>query len=703
MAPIDDDDDGKELAVLLSKPDQDSIVKEMARSKPDPKSTIESVFATSVNGLAHPVSPNEEQMMQLFTQAPLNNAYNLASCNQIQYPLDVATVLQGISILVKRHDILRSTWHMGESTVPVRRIHNKNQGDVSVYYVDKITTPMKIMAMDNDKPHQLGVTSARFIVCAVRNDRRKLDGEVAPFVGVNLHHVVADADGLNACLGELDLIFSYLFRGFSEAAIMEKLPVLTVQFSDYAYWQQSLQARGLLRQDLAVWFSSITASCPPMILDLPLDYPRQRIFIAVGGAVKVRIDQELIAPVLEKIATTPYSLVFCNFTIALSRLTGQSRVNVAIPYGTRANPSLYPLIGSFLNMLPATFEYLPSESYGAVLDRCSAIQLSARKYALAPYLTIVGMLRSFYNPTFDPSRNPVYQSMVDMVPNGTEEDGGGLGGVLDIFAFAQAPGGTMRLCEVGYNSTLFSKTTAQRMLMQIKSITYITAFQATQGAHMLHSKPLPAYLPTVEESHAAPSKSSLGSFPLKIYGNSDDAKDEECTVSLVSGFGFKGTPDEYDFYRRSLKFAQHSGVMPTTDIGHPKFGPQYQVPPKPPKKKNQPQVEIVLPQPTLDDSYQKVSVEPNLEWSPADSESLAKDSVQMLEGVIESYDAKHGFGLIKCNSINEDIPFFKMGVPIKNRPTKKQTRALRGLNVVFSYYNGGGGQSYATGLRFLDE
>lgn len=694
---MDDDDDFQDLALAVVQDDKESkdkeIMKELARPKPDPKLHIDPVFCVSVNGLTHPVSPNEEQMMQLFTQAPFNAAYNLPSMSQIQYPIDVGTCLQGIDILIKRHDILRSTWHMGESTVPVRRIHPRCQGDVMIYYVDKATDAYKIMSMDNARPHLLGVSSARFQVCAVRNDRRKLDGEVAPFIGVNLHHVVADADGQNSCYMELDLIFSYLFRGFSEQAVMDRLPPLAVQFSDYSYWQHSLQARGLLKPDLAVWFGSVTSSCPPMILDVPMDLPRARIFNAVGGFAKVRVDQEMITPILEKVTTTPYALIFTNFTIALSRLTGQSRVNVAIPYGTRANPSLYPLIGSFLNMLPCTFDYLPSESYGAVCERMAAIQLSARKYALAPYLTIVQMLRSYYNPTFDPSRNPVYQAMVDMVPFGGEEDGGGLGGVLDVFAFAQAPGGMMRLVEVGYNSTLFTKTTAHQMLMQIKSMLLITAFQATQGGDALFNRPLPKYMPTMEDSHPAPTGGCLGSFPLKIHGEGE----KETQVSMVCGFELEGTPDEFDFFRRSRRFARHSGVMPTTDNGH-KFGVHYQLPPKPPKKKGQPQLDIVLPEVLTDENYEKSAANP--EWSPEDAAPVCNNGVHLLEGVIESYDSKNGFGLINCNSVNEPIPFFKLGVPIKYRPTKKQSSNMRGQKVGFSYYNCGS-RIYANGLRFL--
>merc|ERR1740130_2642088 len=163
-------------------------------------------------------------------------------------------------------------------------------------------------------------------------------------------------------------------------------------------------------------------------------------------------------------------------------------------------------------------------------------------------------------------------------------------------------------------------------LHQIHSSPYAYADQSDCICHRLPSHPggsfailesAPEVSSTVEDSHAAPSNACLGSFPLKIHGQDEDEKE----VSLVCGFELKGTPDEFDFFRRSRRFARHSGVMPTTDIGH-KFGMHYQVPPKPPKKKGQPHVEVVLPEVETDASYQKGEANPD--WSPQDAEPAAK-------------------------------------------------------------------------------
>jgi hypothetical protein len=428
-----------------------------------------------------------------------------------------------------------------------------------------------------------------------------------------------------------------------------------------------------------------------MVLDLALDHPRPRAFNALGSQSKLNFEQEMINPILATCPTTPYSVFFAAFVMCLSRLTGQARVHCAIPYGTRANPSLYPLIGSFLNMLPAQFEYSYTDSFGAALDRCSALQLAARKYALAPFLTVVNMLRP--HAPFDPSRNPVYQSMCDMLPGGGDEEQETMGGVLELFCFPMAPNGVLKNIQINFNSTLITKTTANRCLMQMKAMLQIAGYQAQAGSGLIYRQPLPKVF---DEGFESSSGASLGSMPLKIYSASGE--DAECEVNLSSGFALKGTPDEYDFYRRSRRFARHSGIMPTTDPGH-KYAPQYQLPPIPPKKKGQPQEAVALPPIEVDESYEKPDAEPILEWPAEDAAPLINPAVQEHEGIVDFWDSKNGMGLIKCSSISEDIPFYRKSVPLKNQA--KGVR-LEGQKVVFSYLHNQNA-TYAIALRFVDE
>jgi hypothetical protein len=312
------------------------------------------------------------------------------------------------------------------------------------------------------------------------------------------------------------------------------------------------------------------------------------------------------------------------------------------------------------------------------------------------------MLREYTNPTFDPSRNPTYQSMVDLIPTMTEDSSGGMSGILDIIALAGGTGGLIQFVEVSWNSQTMTKQTGLRMLLQMKAIAYIAGTKATQGAHALHSTVLPKNLVAPEEAFASPSEPSLGTYDLKLYSNNEESgeQDTDMSVKLLSGFGFQDTPDEWDFMRRTTKFARYSAILHTTDVANPTFAPQYQVAPKIPKKKGQAAIEISLPEWEYME-YEKPECEAKTEWPPEDALPVVAPSYQLLEGTVESYDDKNGCGLIETDSVEEPVLFFRSGVPILSRPTKKSAAGLRGKRVAFTSYKCEDAY-YANGLRFLD-
>lgn len=698
------------LALVDKDPGESEInkhdaLKEMAtKSSEDPKEHIDIMMAGAILGLSHPICPPEDQMFQLFTQSPLGSAYNLYVSYTTGYPCSVDMLVKAAEIQCERHDIMRTTYHMGMNSKAMKRIGATFEGDVHLLSTSSPTHSGSIDMMEMHRPFQLGVASARYNFKHVHNDRRKAPGELGSVVGMDLHHIIADGDAQGIAAIEIDQVLSYLFRGFSKQAIMERLPVITVQFQDYAYWLASLEARQLLRDELAVWFNDITSSGPPQVLDVPTDLPRPRTFIAQGEAVKVFMEQDIFAPILAIAPTTPYSVIFSVFTMALCRLSQSSSIYVAIAYGTRPVPSLYPLIGSFLNMLPAHFSYTSTESFGTVLDRMSAKQLAARKNNLAPFLSINNYVRAYNNPPFDPSRNPTYGVMLDMIPQAVEE-GAGLSGVMDFFGFAEQSGGIIKLLNASYNTTIVARRTAVTFCNMAKAIAIWGSKQAAEGPVAFHSTSFPAHVSFPEDDVVSAEAPSLGTFTLKLNGKNEehaDAKDAECEVKLVSGPEPEGVPDEYDFFRRSKKFLANSGIMPTVDVTHD-CSPQYQQPPRVKPKKGQAVIEPTPQSTEVDATYKKLYKEPQISWTSESSTPIEFPHEEILTGEVKFYDAASGFGVIQVSSKSMDnVPFSKVSVPVKEQPTKKNLVNLTGMKVSFTLIRGAT-EPYAAGLLFEEE
>merc|ERR1719277_755336 len=114
--------------------------------------------------------------------------------------------------------------------------------------------------------------------------------------------------------------------------------------------------------------------------------------------------------------------------------------------------------------------YDPTRSYAQILEDVAVSVNNVQKYALAPFVQLVNWTQQQY-PQTDPSRNPIYATMVDLIPN----DGGppiGLSGVLDMFLFVNtsSSSGEIWSLDAVYNTTILEEKTVRKMLMQMPAM-----------------------------------------------------------------------------------------------------------------------------------------------------------------------------------------------------------------------------------------
>lgn len=462
---------------------------QLGRSKrKDPRQTIVSVPSIRLMpGLAHPLTFNEEQMLRLFVTDPRSMAYNLSNTQRSRVPLTVEQCETAHRIILERHEVLRSAFSLEDPTNPTRKVMRHHLGGFYALAITDETHAQSVASMDYATPHRLGISGIRMLYSPSSDN--------FPSLHVNMHHILADNDALLTFWQESFQVQELLYYGYSKEAVKEKLPKLPVQFTDFAYWQKSLFSRGLLKPDLSYWGRQITNSQPPSVLDLPLDIPRPRVWNVVGDSVKIDLDQELIQPVMDRNPRiTPFASVVCNFALALMRMANQRVVYMATAFALRSLPAVANLIGNFLNMLPIRVSYDPDEPYMDIVSRVATSTINVQRYNMAPFIQIVNETQPHY-PTTDPSRNPVYQSMVDVVPRDDDSDEVGLKGVLDVFLFANTRNGQIFRLDGVFNTTVLSKQTVRLILMHTKALTMWAARDA--------NLPIPRLLPLHERAQEA--------------------------------------------------------------------------------------------------------------------------------------------------------------------------------------------------------
>ena len=191
-------------------------------------------------------------------------AYNIPMAVRLTGELDVAAMERGLQEIVRRHEALRTSFKMVD-------------GDLFQVIVPQM--PLLLPVLDLQKfPEDVRKVKMRRLV---REDiRRPFDlrhgpllcatllklGEQEHALLLTMHHIISDAWSMELFFHELKTLYvAYASRQSSP------LPEVSIQYADYAIWQQEWLQGEVLETQLAYWKQQL-ADLP--VLQLPTDYPR---------------------------------------------------------------------------------------------------------------------------------------------------------------------------------------------------------------------------------------------------------------------------------------------------------------------------------------------------------------------------------------------------------------------------------------------
>ncbi len=347
-----------------------------------------------------PASLQQRRLWFLYRLDPDSAAYNIATALRLTGALDVSALERAVDLLVRRHEILRTTfcerdgypWQIVAGTGRVRL----EREDWRAREVE----PCELDALvRTESEHEFDLEHGPLLrVRLVRLADRAAAMPVHVCL-ITMHHIIADGWSLGVLIDEL--IEGY--RAF-QAGRAPALEELSVQYADYAAWQhQQLDAAALSAQ-LDYWERQLR-ELP--VLDLPTDHPRPRMQTFTGDVVPFSVP----AAVAERIrrmgrqGTTLFMVLTAAFGVLLARHARQREVVLGTSIAQRSDRETHRLIGFFVNMLVLRFELSGAEGFGQLLERVRALVVDAFDHADLPYESLVERLQ----PERDQSRNPLFQ------------------------------------------------------------------------------------------------------------------------------------------------------------------------------------------------------------------------------------------------------------------------------------------------------
>ena len=217
------------------------------------------------------------------------------------------------------------------------------------------------------------------------------------------HHFVTDGWSVGLLLQELATCYRSLARGDGPS-----LPVLGLQYADYAVWQQSQLGSAQWESEVAYWMKELDGA--PEILALPTDRPRPRTQSYHGSTVSFTLPAPLsqaLRALSRREGVTLFMTLMAGFKALLHRHTGQDDFVVSTAVSNRNQIETEGLIGSFANSLLLRSDISDNPTFRMLLNRVREAAVRAYAHQDLPFEKLVEKL----SPERDLSRNPLSQVM----------------------------------------------------------------------------------------------------------------------------------------------------------------------------------------------------------------------------------------------------------------------------------------------------
>ncbi|UCE20077.1 MAG: amino acid adenylation domain-containing protein [Gemmatimonadota bacterium] len=348
-----------------------------------------------------PLSFAQQRLWFLDQWVPGSSFYNIPAAVHLTGPLDVTALEQSLNEIVRRHEVLRTTFSLVEGK-PVQVIAKSMPLQVSMIDLREIPEESRETEIEHaiteeiQRPFDLSqgpLLRARLLRLA----------EKEHILSLTMHHIVSDAWSMGIFYREL----STLYRAFT-TGMPSTLPELPIQYADFALWQREWLQGENLEAQLSYWRERL-AVAPPS-LELPTDRPRPPAQTYRGARQSLVLSKtltEAIKVLSQREGVTLFMTLLAAFKILLHRYTGQDDIVLGGPIAGRSRPEIEGLIGFFVNTLVMHTNISGNPSFREVLGRVCEVCLGAYDHQDLPFEKLVEELR----PERNLNQSPLFQVM----------------------------------------------------------------------------------------------------------------------------------------------------------------------------------------------------------------------------------------------------------------------------------------------------
>ena len=346
-----------------------------------------------------PLSFAQERLWVFEQLEPDTGAYNIPRVLRLHGPLDVAALEKSIDTILERHEVLRTSF-LEVDGKPVLSIAESVTLEVPVFNLTTLPEDER-----NERIREL----------TTHETQRPFDLSRAPLLRLALvrlgggehllimtmHHLICDAWSIGVFMRELVAGYNSFTNDNTPS-----LPVLPVQYVDFAVWQRNELTGAPLQKQLDYWRNKLAGA--PAVIGLPTDRsrPSTRSFHGARRSFVIPTEiREKLKVVARSERATLFMTLLTAFQSLLSCLANETDIVVGSPIAGRNRPETEPLIGYFVNTLVLRADLSGDPTFREGVRRTRDTSLGAFANQDVPFDKLVEDL----NPARTAAYNPLFQ------------------------------------------------------------------------------------------------------------------------------------------------------------------------------------------------------------------------------------------------------------------------------------------------------
>ena len=343
-----------------------------------------------------PLSFGQKRLWFLDKLMPGNPIYNTPFTVKVSGKLDKTVLEKSINEIIRRHDILRTVF-VEIDKEPFQEILAELKIQVGYFDLrhfsgDDLETETKKYIQVEAK-HSFNLSSApliRSVLLQVKDEEY--------FFLLTMHHIVSDGWSMGVFMKELRELYQAFSKGKSSP-----IPDLSIQYCDYAVWQQTWMDEDALKDQIEYWQEQLKGI--PDLIDLPTDYPRPLIQSSSGSTHTFYLNKKLVQATKEFVRdkdVTLFMFLISVFQVLLHRYSGQEDFTVGTPVANRNKSEMEGLIGFFINSLIIRANLNGNPVFDDFLQQNKQTTLAAFSNQDVSFEKLVEILQPTRNTSYSP-------------------------------------------------------------------------------------------------------------------------------------------------------------------------------------------------------------------------------------------------------------------------------------------------------------